>query len=99
MKLAERIEQAFDNAIEQRRLMEYAEWTIKTKEEQAKLEHADAWAQSKNSDTRAVLVAGWLEDVEEYQDAREDYGRASLEFQIAKLEIDRLRLLVQAEAL
>lgn len=96
--LTERIEQAFDNAIKYRRLMQYNEWAIQSFEEAVKLEHADEWAGAKNNDVRALLVSQKLEDNEEYEQAREDFERASLEFQVAKLEIDRLRLLVQERA-
>lgn len=95
--LAERIEAAFDEAIEARSVMLYASRNLEDLRAQAKLEHADEWASAKNNDVRAVLLAGWLEEDDAYGKAVLEYQEGRIGFRLALLEIERLKLLVALE--
>lgn len=94
MTLNERIETAFDEAIEHRWLMLEARHQISNKEANAKVEHRDDWAGAKNNDVRKVLLEEWLANDDVYWQARLAYDKARDEFRVALLEIERLKLLV-----
>lgn len=94
--LIERIEAAFDRAIEARSKMDAALYLTRNLEAAAKADHADEWASAKNNDVRAVLLAGWLSGNEQYSLQREAYLGFQRTYRLALLEIERLKLLVEA---
>lgn len=94
--LSERIEAAYDRAIEQRRIMFGARDAMTGMEAGAKQQHADEWAAAKNNDVRAVLLYGWMGEEDDYLEAFDDYEGARMAYRLALLEIERLRLLVEA---
>ena len=96
LTLSERIEAAYDRAIEARRAMLAARDAMAVLEAQAKQDHADEWAGAKNNDVRAVLLHGWLSGEDAYLEASDDYEGSRAAYRLALLEIERLRLLVEA---
>lgn len=94
--LETRIESVFDEAAATRRMMIEHQREVLRLEADAKLEHRDEWAGAKNNDVRAVLLAEWLAENEEYRENRGNYDTAREEFRISMLEVERLRLLVAA---
>lgn len=94
--LTERIEWAYDRAIEQRRLLEYAQWVMDGLEWSFKHEYREEWAGARDADTRSFMLASWLADDKEYQQARDDRDSAQLEYELAIYETKRLRQLVEA---
>lgn len=94
--LSERIEAAYDRAIEQRAIMLEARDAMAALEAGAKQDHAEEWATAKNNDVRAVLLHGWMADEDNYLEAFDDYEGGRKEYRLALLEIERLRLLVEA---
>lgn len=92
--LTERIEAAWDEAIETRSVMLYASRNLEDLRAQAKLDHADEWAAAKNNDVRAVMLAGWLEEDDYYGRSVLEYQEGRMGFRLALLEIERLKLLV-----
>lgn len=94
--LSERIEKAYDRAIEQRGIMLEARDAMTSLEAGAKQDHADEWAAAKNNEVRAVLLYGWMAGENDYLEAFDDYEGARKEYRLALLEIERLRLLVEA---
>ena len=94
--LSERIEAAYDRAMELRKAMMQDLLMVRVKEQQAKLEHADEWASAKNSEVRGVLLAGWLASDEHYEAYKDNYEGHRDRYRLAHLEIERLRLLVEA---
>lgn len=95
--LYERIEEAYDRAIRERGSMLADLGTMRRIEERVKVEHKDEWAGAKNNDVRATLLAGWLADEDyDYAAYRDCYEKARDEYRLALLEIERLRLLVEA---
>ena len=93
--LAERIEAAYNEVIEQRGRMLEAQGEIRRAEENAKVEHSDEWASAKNNDVRKVLLAEWLQNDDPYIQARIAYDDARDSFRLEMLEIERLKLLVE----
>lgn len=91
-----RIENAFDEAILNRKLMLEAQWEVQLKETNAKVEHPDEWAAAKNGEVRSMLLADWLRDDAEYWSRREDHNTARNLYRIGLLEVERLKLLVEA---
>lgn len=91
-----RIERAYDDAVGERLAMHRALETIREVEAQAKADHADEWAGAKNNDVRAVMLADWCKNNADYLQARADYDEAKIQLRLATLNIERLRLLVEA---
>jgi hypothetical protein len=94
--LPARIERAYDDVKDQRLAMHRALDIIREIEAEAKAEHSDEWASAKNSEVRAVLLDEWCGDDGDYDQARADYDEAKIQFRLATLEIERVRLLVEA---
>lgn len=100
--LVERIEAAYDRAIQARRDMIVARNVLANIEANAKQEHEEEWASAKNNDVRAVLLAGWIAESptgdtgDDYFETRAERQEAELAFKLALLEIERLKLLVEA---
>lgn len=91
-----RIERAYDDAKNERLAMHRALETIRAVEAGAKAAHSEEWASAKNNDVRAVMLAEWCCEDSDYDQARADYDEAKIGFRLATLEIERLRLLVEA---
>lgn len=102
LNLSERIEAAYDRATEARRAMTVARNVMADIEANAKQEHPEEWASAKNNDVRAVLLARWVAEnptgdtSDDYFETRAERQDAELTFKLALLEIERLRLLVEA---
>ena len=97
MTLTERIEAAYDEAKGWREQMLYAQRNLDEMRAEAKSNHADEWAGAKNNDVRAVMLAGWLYGDSHYDKNVLEYQEGRIGFRLALLEIERLKLLVEAE--
>lgn len=96
LSLAERIERAYNEVCEQKRIMQKTLREFRGWEAATKLEHGEEWAAAKNDNVRKVLLDGWLEEDLDYQKARDSYESHRDRYRLALLEIERLKLLVEA---
>lgn len=83
---------AYEIAIAHQQAMDHAENTIADKEASVKLANHEEYAGAKNNDVRELMLARWLEDDQEYQQARKDYRHAEQELRRAKMHISKLNL-------
>lgn len=92
--LALRIEDTYDARTAYESAMEMAQHSMDEARLRVKLENKDEYAGAKNNDVREVLMAEWLAEDEDYQEALEDYSIAARKAKRAELHAKRLRLLV-----
>jgi hypothetical protein len=93
----ERIEDAYDAAAEHRANMHDAHGAMISQEEFVlKGERLAEFRSAKSNEVRKALLKDWLSDDEDYLLQKERYEENRFAFRLAMLEIDRLRLLVQA---
>lgn len=93
--LQERIETAYDGAVHLHRKIEFTTASIQESETRVKLVHQDDYMAAKNGDQRTLLMSGWLRADEDYMSATEDRQEAEIDLKLVRLEIERLRLLVE----
>lgn len=91
----ERIEAAFDTAINNRTKMMDAQASMQRAEETAKMENLEEWTQAKNNDVRKAIILRELADDESYHEERANYERRRGLYRLDLLEIERLKLLVE----
>ena len=103
LTLSERIEAAYDRAVGARRTMQIEQTVMADEEQSAKMDNLEEWTAAKNNDIRRAIVERALGEpngVEGapslYWNARRAYTDARNEYRLAHLEIERLRLLVEA---
>lgn len=96
LTLTERIEAAYDEAIRLRREIDEARKILGDLETVEKIKHADEWTSAKNNDVRALLLASWLADHDAYHQGQMHYSGVRSAYRLALLEIERLKLLVEA---
>jgi hypothetical protein len=92
------INEPYDAAIESRQQMEQAASTMREKQMNAKLEseeREEEYVKAKNNEIREMLMAKWLAEDEEYQQASEDYRAAKTAHRCALLNAERAKLLVE----
>ena len=96
MKLEDRVNEAFDDAIRFRAAMQSAWRAMQQHEETAKMENLEEWVAAKNNDIRKAIVLRALEENHEYQTWRSQYADARDDLKLALLDIERVKLLVRA---
>lgn len=101
--LSERIENAYDVAVEAKRTMQVEQSIMADEEQSAKMDNLDEWTAAKNNDVRRSIIErelgepGGVDGAPSlYWTARRAYIGARDRYRLALLEIERLRLLVEA---
>ena len=96
LTLSERIEAAYDRAVEVEDHMQTLARQIELQEETAKMDNLEECTAAKNNDIRRAIILRALSEDEGYHVARSTYAVARNRYRLAHLEIERLRLLVEA---
>lgn len=97
LPLITRIEETFDALIVSRQAMDEYGREMRDQETDAKLSHEDEYVGAKNGEVRSVLMARWLSEDGEYQEARHKYLDARRDMRLATINVERLKLLVAAD--
>lgn len=95
--LSERIEAAYDRAQEHRAGMQLALWNMEGREQDAIERLGDEWINARNNDVRRALVGRALREDAAYQEARQSYRSNRDSYKLVLLDIERLKLLVEAD--
>lgn len=94
--LPERIEVEFNQVVDAKAQMQFRAGQIHLAEETAKTDNLEEWTAAKNNEVRRAIVLSVLADDEAYHEARSVYQEARDRYRLALLEIERLKLLVEA---
>lgn len=86
----------FDGAIIARQALHEAQNLLDDMTVVAKLTLGDEWLYAKNNDVRHLLIERHYSESLPYAQAKDDYRQSKLALRIALLEIERVRLQVQA---
>lgn len=96
--MEDRINQAWDDAIQARSIMRVFANAMDEAQEEVKLANLSDYLAAKNGEFRQVLLIHWLKDNLEYQKSRNGYRDARDDYRIARLEIERLKMLIESAA-
>lgn len=91
-----RIKETFDNLVESREAMMAAQGAMEDLEETAKMDNLNEWVAAKNNDVRRAIILRELSDNNEYHAHRRAYRDARDAFKLARLEVERIRMMVDA---
>lgn len=92
--MEQKINEVFDRVIGAKRLVQTAAYAIKSQEMDARMENLDEWIQARNNDVRQAIIDRALANDQDYWSDRVQYENARDEYELAMLEVERLRVLI-----